>query len=62
MHLFNLKKSLVSLYICLVALLAVVTFVEPSISSIAFDIHGVFPLTMFSIILLSLCHWVLSIS
>ena len=28
MHLFNLKKSLVSLYICLVALLAVVTFVE----------------------------------
>ena len=25
MHLFNLKKSLVSLYICLVALLAVVT-------------------------------------
>ena len=28
MHLFNLKKSLVFLYICLVALLAVVTFVE----------------------------------
>ena len=28
MHLFNLKKSLVSLYICLVALLAAVTFVE----------------------------------
>ena len=28
MHLFNLKKSLVFLYICLVALLAAVTFVE----------------------------------
>ena len=28
MHLFNLKKSLVFLYICLVALLAMVTFVE----------------------------------
>ena len=28
MHLFNLKKSLVFLYICLVALLAVATFVE----------------------------------
>ena len=28
MYLFNLKKSLVFLYICLVALLAVVTFVE----------------------------------
>ena len=28
MHLFNLKKSLVFLYICLVGLLAVTTFVE----------------------------------